>query len=219
MTSICQEELEKTAVVMSLKDVLDKLDNISDRVDTLTADVGTLKDKDKALELDRADKDTADRSRRSRSRSPIGSTARTPRSPYDRTSECHSDEDDPEGSQLMEVSEQTYRTVCVRSMSNDLRKRTRGAYKLPRVEATRTHRVDQVIKALASQSAKTADRELARLQTFVLDSLAPVSSLMEMLSQPNDETQRLSIEEVRAAVSTAAELIGNVSLGLEGKRW
>ena len=142
---------------MSLKDVLDKLDNISDRVDTLTADVVTLKDKDKALELDRADKDTADRSRRSRSRSPIGSTARTPRSPYDRTSEYHSDEDDPEGSQLMEVSEQTnrfLRTACVRSMSNDLRKRTRGTYKLPRVEATRTPRVDKVIKALASNRPK-----------------------------------------------------------------
>uniref|UniRef100_A0A1X7T0W2 Uncharacterized protein n=2 Tax=Amphimedon queenslandica TaxID=400682 RepID=A0A1X7T0W2_AMPQE len=114
----------------------------------------------------------------------------------------------------MEVSEQTYRflkTICICSMSNDLRKRTRGAYKLPRVEATRTPRVDQVIKTLASQSAKMADRELARLQTFVLDSLAPVSSLIEMLSQPEDESHRLSIEKVRTAVSTAAELIGNAS--------
>uniref|UniRef100_A0A1X7U4K3 Uncharacterized protein n=1 Tax=Amphimedon queenslandica TaxID=400682 RepID=A0A1X7U4K3_AMPQE len=94
---------------MSLKDVLDKLDNISDRVDTLTTDVSNLKDKNKALELDRAQRDAAvDRSRRSRSRSPISLTGRTPRSPYDRISEYLSDEDDPESSQLMEVSEQSY---------------------------------------------------------------------------------------------------------------
>uniref|UniRef100_A0A1X7T2N3 Uncharacterized protein n=1 Tax=Amphimedon queenslandica TaxID=400682 RepID=A0A1X7T2N3_AMPQE len=142
---------------MSLKDVLDKLDNISDRVDKLTTDVSNLKDKNKALELDRTQRDAAvDRSRCSRSRSPISSTGQTPHSPYDRISEYFSDEDDPE--------------------------RTQGAYKLPRVEATTTPWVDQVIKPLAYQLAKMADRELARLQMFVFDLLAPVSSLTERVS-------------------------------------
>ena len=59
-------------------------------------------------------------------------------------------------------------------MSNDLRRKTRSAFKFPKVEATRTPRVDQVIRSLAPQSAKTSDRELARLQTFVLDSMAPL---------------------------------------------
>ena len=68
--------------------------------------------------------------------------------------------------------------------------------------------MDQVIKSLASQSAKSADRELARIQTFVLDSIAPVSSLLEQVSHESD---RLSIEDVKLAALTAAELIGNAS--------
>ena len=120
------------------------------------------------------------------------------------------EEDGPDGSQLVEVSEGTYRllkTSCTRSMSNDLR-RTRSVHKFPRVEATRTPKVDQVIKSLASQSAKSADRELARIQTFVLDSFAPVSSLLEQVSHESD---RVSIEDVKLAALMAAELIGNAS--------
>ena len=59
------------------------------------------------------------------------------------------EEDGHDGSQLVEVSEGTYRllkTVCMWSMSNDLRRRTQSIYKFPRVEATRTLKVDQVIK-------------------------------------------------------------------------
>ena len=72
------------------------------------------------------------------------------------------EEDGPDNSQLVEVSEGTYRllkTVCMRSMSNDLR-RTQSVYKFPRVEAIRTLKVDQVMKSLASQSAKTAERTI-----------------------------------------------------------
>ena len=100
------------------------------------------------------------------------------------------------------------KTVCIRSMSNNLKRKTRSAFKFPKVEATRTPRVDQVIRSLAPQSAKTSDRELARLQTFVLDSMAPLSALMELLSH---DTDRVSIEDVRNATLTATELIGNVS--------
>ena len=91
----------------------------------------------------------------------------------------------------------------MRSMLNDLR--TRSVYKFPRVEALK---VDQVMKSLASQSAKMADRELLRIQTYVLDSIAPVSSLLEQISHDSD---RLSIDDFKLAVSTAAELIGNAS--------
>ena len=93
-------------------------------------------------------------------------------------------------------------------MSNELRRKTRSVYKFPKVPATRTPKVDQVIKSLASQSAKSTDRELARLQTFVLDSMAPLSSLMEMISHGAD---KVSIEDIKIATSTATELIGNTS--------
>ena len=209
---------------MSLEDVLERLESISEKVDSLTTDVTNLKEKERVA--------TGGRPSRSRSRSPHESRTRRERTwlSRDRTSErswgdrdpaespdftlpIHSsdEEDGPDGSQLVEVSEGTYRllkTSCTRSMSNDLRRRTRSVYKFPRVEATRTPKVDQVIKSLASQSAKSADRELARIQTFVLDSFAPVSSLLEQVSHESD---RVSIEDVKLAALTAAELIGNAS--------
>lgn len=119
--------------------------------------------------------------------------------------------EEEDGVELVEVSDGTHRflkTVCIRSMSNDLRTKTRSAFKFPKVEATRTPRFDQVIRSLAPQSAKTSDRELARLQTFVLDSMAPLSALMELLSH---DTDWVSIEDVRNATLTATELIGNAS--------
>ena len=54
----------------------------------------------------------------------------------------------------------------------------------PKLEVIRTPKVDQVIKSLASQSAKSADRELARIQTFVLDSIAPVSAMLKQVPRP-----------------------------------
>ena len=210
--------------IMSLEDVLERLESISEKEDSLTTDVTNLKEKERGT--------TGGRPSRSRSRSPHESRTCRERTrlSHDRTSErswgdrdpvespdftlpihFSDEEDGPNGSQLVEVSEGTYRllkTSCTRSMSNDLRRRMRSVYKFPRVEATRTPKADQVIKSLASQSAKSADRELARIQTFVLNSVAPVSSLLEQISHDSD---RVSIEDVKLAASTAAELIGNAS--------
>ena len=68
--------------------------------------------------------------------------------------------------------------------------------------------MDEVIKSLVPQSIKTADKELARLQTFVQDSMAPWAALMEQISHYGDE---VSITHVKAATLTATELIGNAS--------
>ena len=45
--------------------------------------------------------------------------------------------------------------------------------------AIRTLQLDSFIKPEISQAVKTVDKELARLQTFVLDALAPLTSLLE----------------------------------------
>jgi flagellum-specific peptidoglycan hydrolase FlgJ len=117
------------------------------------------------------------------------------------------EEDGPDSSQLVEVSEQTRRLLtvsCTRSVPNETRKRTRSRFKLPKVDATRTPRVDHVMRALITQQAKSADKELARIQTFVLDSLAPISALLE-------GHQEMTPEEIKEASSSAAELIGNAN--------
>ena len=117
------------------------------------------------------------------------------------------EEDTADGAQLVEVSEDTHHLLteaCTRSVSFEKRKRTRGHYKLPKVDATRTPRVDNVMQALAQTPAKSADKELARLQTFVLDSLAPVSSILENVG-------KMTVQEVYDAASSAASLVRNAS--------
>ena len=167
---------------MSLEDVLEKLEDISEKVETLSADVTNLKEKERKREA------TGGRPSQLRSRSPHESRTRRIRS-HERTSpSCHrtsekswgdrdpvesqdlslpihfsNEEDGPDNSQLVKVSEGTYRllkTVCMRSMSNDLRRRMQSVYKFPKVEATRTLKVDEVMISLASQSTKTADRTI-----------------------------------------------------------
>ena len=68
----------------------------------------------------------------------------------------------------------------------------------------RTPRVDHVMKSLIPQSAKKADKELAQIQTVVLDPLAPIASLLE-------NYERLSRNEVKDATLAAVELIGNAN--------
>jgi hypothetical protein len=160
---------------------------------------------------------------RKRSRSPTTSTSKAKKTrafPYswadidpdtkaDYSANVHfSDEEDGiDSSQLVEVSEQTHQlltTSCTRSVPNEVRKRTRSRFKLPKVVATRTPRLDHVMRSLVPQTAKSADKELARIQTFVLDSLAPITSLLE-------SWRDCSKEEVRDASLAAAELIGNAN--------
>jgi hypothetical protein len=87
---------------------------------------------------------------------------------------------------------------------NEVRKRTWSRFKLAKVAATRTPRLDHVIRSLVPQSAKSADKKLARIQTFVLDSLAPVTSLLE-------NWEEASKDEVRDASLAATKLIGNAN--------
>ena len=51
---------------------------------------------------------------------------------------------------------------------------------------------------------KTGDRELAKIQSFTLDALAPLTALVE-------KTEELSAEETRDAALTGIELIGNAN--------
>ena len=125
-------------------------------------------------------------------------------------STTHHFSDEEDGLDLVEVLEETHRflkTVCIQSMSNELR-RTQSTFRFPKVAATRTPKVDQVIKSLVPQLTKMTDKELSRLQTFVLDSMAPLAALMEQVSHDSD---KVSIEDVKAATLTATELIGNAS--------
>ena len=92
-----------------------------------------------------------------------------------------SDEEN-ECEQLVEVSEQTAKLLkfsCTRSVSNESRKKTRSAFSLPKVPATRTPRLDQFLKTEVTPQTKSLYKDLAKIQTFVLDTLAPLTALLE----------------------------------------
>ena len=118
----------------------------------------------------------------------------------------YSDEEDG-AEHVMEVSERTHQLLsdsCMRSLTNESRKRTRNWYNLPKVDTTRTPKLDPVIKTLASQQALSADKELARIQTFLLDAMAPISAILESVNE-------MAVEDVREASITASALIGNAN--------
>ena len=118
----------------------------------------------------------------------------------------YSDEEDG-AEHVMEVSERTHQLLsdsCMRSLTNESRKRTRNWYNLPKVDATRTPKLDPVIKTLASQQALSADKELARIQTFLLDAMAPISAILESVDE-------MAVEDVGEASITTSALIGNAN--------
>ena len=97
----------------------------------------------------------------------------------------YSDEEDV-AEHVVEVSERTCQLLsdsCTQSLTNESRKHTRNWYNLPKVDATRTLKLDPVIKTLAPQQARSADKELARIQTFLLDAMAPISAILESVDE------------------------------------
>ena len=112
--------------------------------------------------------------------------------------------DEEEESDLFEVSDVTYSLltkVCMQSVTNDERKAARKRYKLLKVPATRTPRLDPFLKTEIPQTAKSLDSNLARVQRLYMDALAHLTAL--------SESEELSFENVRRATTTAMALIGN----------
>ena len=110
---------------------------------------------------------------------------------------------DNETPKLREVSEKTYTllTKACSRLNNATRLSNGSSHPLTKVPATRTPQLDPVMKSETSAAVKAADKELARIQTFVLDALAPLTTLLE-------ERQT---EQVVEAATAAVQLIGNAS--------
>lgn len=120
-----------------------------------------------------------------------------------------SDEEE-ENPKLVEVSEKTQSLLveaCTRSVPNNVRRKTRSAYPLPKVAATKTPQMDTFLKTDLSPASKALDKDLAKLQTFVLDALAPLSLVLDR----DSKGQTMSKEETLEAVHTAVHLIGNAN--------
>ena len=124
-------------------------------------------------------------------------------------------EDEAEASArpLLTVSEGTakaLKTAFGRPLSNQARLQTRKPYAFPNVEATRCPKLDPVAKQLLHKEQKQADASLAKLQTLVLDAVAP---LVHMVNKGT-----LSLEQAAEAANTAITLLGNASAHITKER-
>ena len=71
--------------------------------------------------------------------------------------------------------------------------------------ATKTPHLDSYVKTELSSATKSDDKELAKIQTFMLDALAPLTSILEV------DSERASYNEVIDATKAAVALIGNAN--------
>ena len=161
---------------MSLEDVLTAVSGINEKFDSLRQDVDALMEDRRARSRSPRRKSPASARRASGSSGRPVSYADATRDWADRDPMekmdysapiSFSDEEDvgdESSEQLVEVSEKTERLLtdsCTRSVTNVSRKHTRSSFRLPRVPATRTPRLDYFIKVETSQPAKTLDKEQA----------------------------------------------------------
>ena len=86
-----------------------------------------------------------------------------------------------------------------------MRLQTRGKYPLPKVVATKTPHLDSLVRTELSSATKSDDKELAKIQTFMLDALAPLTSILEA------DSEKASYDEVIDATKAAVALIGKAN--------
>ena len=95
--------------------------------------------------------------------------------------------------------------TLVGGVGNDMRLQTRGKYPLPKVVATKTPHLDSYLKTELSSATKSDDKELAKIQTFMLDALAPLTLILEA------DSEKASYDEVIDATKAAVALISNAN--------
>ena len=120
----------------------------------------------------------------------------------------NSETEDQSCAKVVEVSERTAKFLqekCTRRVPNTERRSIRDEFPLPKVPATRLAQLDRMMKSEASPGTKTSDKQLARVQTLLLDSLVPLTSLLEA----HRRGDMLDPKEVVQAVKSGILLIGN----------
>lgn len=79
----------------------------------------------------------------------------------------------------METTKALLQNKCTQSVANNRRKKMRVLFSQSKVAATRTPRFHDTMKQVIPSSTKTSYKELAKIQTLVLDALAPLTFLRE----------------------------------------
>ena len=78
---------------------------------------------------------------------------------------------------------------------------------MPKVPATKIPSLDGYLKSELSRATKAADKELATTQTYVLDTLSPLTAIVEADTKGENVTNTQGVNAAKAAI----ELIGNAN--------
>ena len=115
-----------------------------------------------------------------------------------------------EGAHIAEVSEAKAELLkqSFVSIKNEKRLQVRNVYTLLKVAVTKAPTLDQVMGSQCSKSTKSNDWSLSRIQALMLDTLAPLTEVME---QFNSEAEEVSSKVIAKAVEDAIKLLGNAS--------
>ena len=134
----------------------------------------------------------------------------------DYSAEMHfsdSETEDQSCTKLTEVSERTgkfLREKCTRRVPNSERREIREKFPLPKVPETRPTQLDPMLKSETSAATKAADKQLIKVQTLLLDSLAPLTAILEA----HHKGVTLDHKEVIQAVKSGMHLIVNANAHL-----
>ena len=107
---------------------------------------------------------------------------------------------------MASVSEETetiIKNACTIRLEYADHLKIKNAYSLPQVAASRTPQLDNYLKPEILPATKTIDKELASIQTHLLDALAPLSAIIE--------SQEGSPEQMINAATAAIKLLGNAN--------
>lgn len=121
------------------------------------------------------------------------------------------------GSTVVKMSKQT-ETLLKSQFSSRLDKatrlKTRNSFTLPKVATTKTPKLGSYIKNKVSKPAGSTDSELAKIQSFVLDAVAPLTFFLEADARGNNVDHKQSVNPATAALT----LIGNSSVQISHLR-
>ena len=116
----------------------------------------------------------------------------------------------------MEVSEETttfLRSCFGKPLTNAARHGLKKPVGVPKVDATKCPKLDRVIKGSVSKDTKEADGTLAKLQTLLLDAVAPLVHILETAHSGN-----LTVDTSVKAAKLALRLLANASVHISKER-
>ena len=124
--------------------------------------------------------------------------------------------DDADGCQLHRVTpatENVLRDAFSKTVPNATRRRWRRTYGMPASDHTKCPKLDATLRPQVPKEGKDADRALSRLQTFVLDAIGPLASLLEQ-----KQAGRLTAESAADAATQALRFLDNAHAHISTER-